>query len=292
MYFRMIGDPRPVAEALERLQLSDGEESQQIIEIAFHHGVHPRKGFDWIIERYGICSAITTMTSPEVQHPADVREYCVRQLVRALYQELRERLAADIAGRQGEPPAGQSVRELMAGHDWLFADEFYHVDVSHLSAVVQMSINLKPGEELELARELCAYGQRLSSQFQYPGEPPFEHPYRDYGVYLDTLAGHNTEEGIAHFRAKVDDADPAEAGTLPAEALVNLLVRLERPAEALQVARRHLAGADSQRLSCPGVTELCQRANDYRTLAEVAREQGDPVHFLAGLLAQTGARRS
>jgi hypothetical protein len=24
---------------------------------------------------------------------------------------------------------------------------------------------------------------------------------------------------------------------------------------------------------------------DYRTLAEVAREQGDPVHFIAGLLA-------
>jgi hypothetical protein len=30
---------------------------------------------------------------------------------------------------------------------------------------------------------------------------------------------------------------------------------------------------------------LCQQTGEYRTLAEVAREQGDPVHFLAGLLA-------
>jgi hypothetical protein len=33
------------------------------------------------------------------------------------------------------------------------------------------------------------------------------------------------------------------------------------------------------------VAELCQKVNDYGTLAEVAREQGDPVHFMAGLLA-------
>ena len=32
----------------------------------------------------------------------------------------------------------------------------------------------------------------------------------------------------------------------------------------------------------PGLTRV---PDDYRTLAEVAREQGDPVHFMAGLLA-------
>jgi hypothetical protein len=33
------------------------------------------------------------------------------------------------------------------------------------------------------------------------------------------------------------------------------------------------------------VPDLCQRVGDWRTLAEAAREQGDPVHFMAGLLA-------
>jgi hypothetical protein len=53
----------------------------------------------------------------------------------------------------------------------------------------------------------------------------------------------------------------------------------------LAVARKYLAGVDNRQLSCPGIAELCQKVGDYRTLAEVAREQGDAVHFLAGLLA-------
>ena len=58
-----------------------------------------------------------------------------------------------------------------------------------------------------------------------------------------------------------------------------------RKAEALAVARKHLVGVDNRQLTCPSVSELCQKVNDYRALADVAREQGDPVHFMAGLLA-------
>src|SRR5437870_5360054 len=91
--------------------------------------------------------------------------------------------------REGQAPAGQSVRELMAGRDYLFEDDFYHVDVSHLSSIVQMSVHLPPCPELEQARELCAYGQRLSPRFQSQGDPPFDDQYRDYAVYLSVLAG-------------------------------------------------------------------------------------------------------
>src|SRR5581483_5000710 len=142
------------------------------------------------------------------------------------------RLKADIVRREGSAPATDSVRELMEGRDYLFEDEFYHVDVSHLGAVVQMATHLPPGEELDMARELCAYGRRLSPRFQYPGDPPFEDQYRDYGVYLDTLAGKDVEAGLAHFRQKAETADPEQAGTRPAEVLVNLLLRLDRPKDA------------------------------------------------------------
>jgi hypothetical protein len=285
VYFRMIGEPEAVARALERHQPGDGEDVHPLVQIAFYEGVNPRKGFDLILDRFGICNAITTLGSQELPHPQEVKQYCVQRLVRSLYQELQERLAADIERRGEKPPAGASVRELMAGRDWLFADEFAHIDTSHLGAVVQMSTQLPPGPELEMARELCAYGARLPTRLRYNSDPPFEDQYRDYGVYLATLAGDNVEEGIAHFRAKAESADPETVGSFPAEVLVNLLLRLGRNAEALAVARKHLAGVDSRRLSCPAIAELCQRANDYRTLAEVAREQGDPVHFLAGLLA-------
>jgi hypothetical protein len=221
----------------------------------------------------------------EFPHGADVRDYCIKRLVRALHEELCERLRAEIMRQEGKQPEVRSVRELIARRDWLFQDDFYHIDVSHLGAVVQMSVHLPPGEELDLARELCAYGEKLSPRFQYASDPPFENQYRDYGIYLAVLAGDDVEGGLAHFRAKAAEADPETVGTYPAEVLVNLLLRVNRPAEALAVARRYLASVDDRRLACPSIVELCQRTGDYGTLAEVAREQDNPVHFVAGLIA-------
>jgi hypothetical protein len=296
VYFRMLGEPEAVAKALETYQFKlrddtagevddpEADIRQQLIDIAFNQGVHPRKGFDWILENYGICSTITTVTSHHGM-PVDIREYCIKGLVRALHDQVRQRLTDEITSHEGQTPATRSIRDLMAGRDWLFGEDCYHVDTSHLSAVVQMSIELQPGAELDLARELCLYGQRLCPRFQYPGYPPFEDQYGDYGIYLDVLAGENTEAGLAHFRAKIDKADPQTEGTLAAEVLVNLYLRLKRPAEALAVARRYLTGKDDGQRSCPNIAELCSLANDYRTLAEVARDQGDAVHFMAGLLA-------
>jgi hypothetical protein len=282
-YFRMLGEPDPVAQALEHHELKEGEEGQQVIEIAFHQGVNPRRGFDWILQRYGICSAITMVSGQEFAQ-SEVREYCIKGLVRALYEQLQERLSEDVGRRERTIPKKQSVAELIVGRDWLFEEDCYHVDVSHLAAVVQMSIHLPSGNELNMARELCAYGQRLSSRFQYPGEPPFEDQYRDYGIYLDALAGDRQEEGIAHFRAKAANTDREAAGTMPAEILVNLLVRLGRSTEALETARLHLTNGQDAQASCARIAALCKESKDYRTLVEVAREQQDPVHFMAGLL--------
>lgn len=281
----MIGEPGPVAAALEQAGPGESDDCEPLINIAFHQSVNPRKGFDWLLERYGICSAITTVGGHDFGQAADVRAYCIQRLVRTLHGELRERLRAEIARHDGAAPPEETVRGLMAGRDWLFEDEFYHIDVSHLGSVVQMSIHLPRGEELNLARELCEYGQRLSPRFQYAGEPPFEDQYRDYGVYLATLAGDGVEEGIAHFREKAERADPETDGTLPAEVLVNLLLRVDRPSEALAVARQFLANVNNRQLLCPSIVELCQRTKDYEALAAVAREQEDPVHYLAGLLA-------
>jgi hypothetical protein len=292
-YFRMLGEPEPMRRALDQYQPKEDEDLQALVQIAFYEGVHPRRGFDWILKRYGICSAITTLSSQELPHPTEVKQGCIKSLVRALYAELRERLTAEIERRQGTPPAEAAapaetpgvVRQLVENHPSLFEEEFYHIDISHLSSVVQMSVNLSPCPELGLARELCAYGQRLSGRFQNPGEPPFEDQYKAYGIYLSVLAGDHVEQGLDYFRSQADNADPETVGTYPAEVLVNLLLRLDRVPEALAVARKHLAKTENRPLTCPGIADLCQRARDFRTLAEVAREQGDPVHFMAGLLA-------
>ncbi len=56
-YFRAIGDPAPVAAAIEKIDSHD--QLDGIIEIAFGQGVHPRKGFELLLKTHGICRAIT-----------------------------------------------------------------------------------------------------------------------------------------------------------------------------------------------------------------------------------------
>jgi hypothetical protein len=284
-YFRMLGEIGPVYQVLDKLQPKEDDDLQPLIDIAFHQGANPRKGFDWILERYGICSAITTLGGGDLPFAPEVKDYCIKRLVRTLHAELMARLKAEVAHHQGFEPTGKTIPDLLSGRDWLFEDDCYHIDISHLSSVVQMSTQLAACDELKLAHELCAYGKRLSPRFQYHADPPFEKQYHDYDAYLSILTGEDVEGGLAHFHKKADEADPETVGSFPAEVLVNLLLRLERPKDALAVARKHLARLGEQRLSCPSIVDLARQAGDYRTLAEVAREQGNPVNFVGALLA-------
>ncbi len=286
-YYRLIGEPGPIRDALDAVVLREDDEFYPLVEIALHQGVHPRKGFDLVLDRQGICNAITLFGGFEAALAPDDRAYCARRLVESLHEQLRERLVAEIGQHDGiEPPAGATVSQLLPGRNWLFGDDAYLIDVSHLGAVVQAAVQLPPGDDgLPKAIELCDYGARLSPKMRYPGDPPFEDLYADLGIYLRVLAGENVESGLAHFRAKAEAANPEEVGTRPAEVYVNLLLLAGRPAEAMIAARELLVTADERSLGCPGPLELARRQGDYAAFVEIAQRRGDAVHFLAGLVS-------
>ncbi|HEV8059808.1 MAG TPA: hypothetical protein VGP68_08035 [Gemmataceae bacterium] len=289
-YFRMIGESAPVISALDNYQLGAEEDAQPLVDLAFHQGLNPRKGFDWILDRFGICSAITLASGQDFADTA-IRSYCIQKLVRALYDQLSERIAEDVAAREGQRPVGCSLGELMADRDWLFETDFAHVDVSHLQSVVQMSLALPACDELHKARDLSNYGQRLAAHLRYAGEPPFENFHEAHRYYLDALLGERVDEAIAYFRDKLEAYEPDQIGSLPAEVLINLLVRVGRPGEAAQIARRYLRPSEGMRGASPSLAELCRQAGNYDAMIEASREQNDPVHFLAGMLAQQPAQK-
>jgi hypothetical protein len=283
-FFRMLGEPEPVRAALERYAPGPDDDVYPVIEIAWQNQVLPKKGFDLVLDRHGVCSAITMVSSSDMTGNADLRDYCVGRLVRALHAQLGERLRSDLAGRGVAVPESATVAEIVAAHPELFAEDSYHIDTSHLSSVVQMSTYLPAGPENDLARELCAYGRKLSPGLQGNNEAPFEENYDDYLAFLNVIAGEKVDEGLARFRAKAA-REAAEGASYAAQVCVNLLLRADRPAEALAAAKQFLLTEDERNLICPGVSELAKKAGDFAAVAEAAKARNDPVAFLAGLIA-------
>lgn len=279
-YFRAIGEPAPVAAAIDHVQ--PGEGIDRVIEIAFLEGVNPRKGFELMLENYGICRAITTFG----QYPSRTgRQECLHLMLEALYRELVRSLNRTIEGVEGKAPETESVGKLIEGRDWLFEGNTYYVDTSHVASVIQYSPELEDRTMLEKAVELTEYGRRLAPMFQFRGNPPFEDIHVDHGYYLRALLGRDVDAAIAHFRAKIAAQEEAgEGDTSAAQALVNLLARLERYDLAIEISRAHLKGVNPLDLACPTAAQLCQLARDYPKLREVAMEREDLLSYAAGVL--------
>ncbi len=291
-YFRAIGESEPVAQAIRGYQPAENDERLgTIIEIAFNHGVEPARGFELILENYGTCPAISALEQLP-PHEEATRIRCAERLIRRLHQDLTASVRSDIASRgQPLPPPGASIAELVRGRPWLFSEDGYHIDISHLAAVVRSSIQVSDRAVLALAFDLTEYGRNLSPRLLYEGPPPFEKVFADHGAFLGALLGIEVDRAIGVFEAKAVAADPADAeSSLPAQTLVNLLFRLGRLDQAIDAAARFLAGVPSSALICPSVAQLCGRAGRFERLAELARSQADLVNYAAAKLAETNVR--
>ncbi len=278
-YYRALGDLSPVKEAIEKVESGEGVDAA--IEVAFGNQVHPAKGFELILRNHGTCRAITCFEQIQ-DHQA--RSDSLRLLVRTLHSELAGNLRRAIESREGGLPESQHLPTLVQGREWLFGEYDYYVDTSHLLSVIRYATESEDAEVLGLAVEMCGYGRMLGTMFQNPGEPPFENFYPDHEFYLRALMGHDVDAAIAHFRTKVAGYDPYEIGTYPAQTLVRFLLKLKRYGEAVSVSEEFLKDTDPQYLACPTTIQLCQMAEDWTTLRQVAERQGDPIAFAAALL--------
>jgi hypothetical protein len=271
-YFRAIGEPAPVAAAIEHATV--GEDAQALIEIAFHEGVHRERGFALVLEHFGTCRAITYFQ----QFPRGPgRTESLHLLVRTLHRELLESLRRTIVQNEGQAPPATRARELIAGRDWLFGEFSYYVDTSHVLSILGFSLELEDREMLDLALDIAEYGQHLSHQFHYRGEPPFE-GYQDYIVYLGALLGLDVDTAVAHFQQKATAGDADN--TAPAQAAIGLLLKLGRYAEAIAASLEYFKDGD------PALFQMCQAAGDFERLAGLARERDDLLAFTAAMIGQ------
>jgi hypothetical protein len=261
VYFRTIQEPEPVAEALETATLPDDyEKSQELINIALYEGANPVRGLQFLLQSNGTCNTITAMDQAMQGLDGQNRQKAAAMIVQHLYNELIMTVKSEVERRMPLPPSAKepTLRELIMGREWLFQEGNYHIDVSHLNSVVRFARFLDPGTpELEQAVQLAEYGCNLDTQFQYPGEAPFEEFYPSHLHLLNVLLGRNVEESLAYFQQKLD-AEPDEPDQqMIAYVMVDLLVRCDLIDQAMEVAGKHLRFLDEPTFS---FAELCTKA--------------------------------
>lgn len=282
LYLRTIREPQKIAEAIDAIP-SGAPAEEDIIDIAFFQGVSPVIGLSMLLASHGTCSTITSLDQHFGQLPPDVRTKCSAVMVRELYNSLRETLQQEVLRRQAMTPPGQSIRQLITGRDWLFADDNYHIDVSHLNSVVRFGRSLDAtSPELDLALQLAQYGARLSTQYQYAGTTPFEDFYPAHIHFFNALGGTGRDEALEYFREKLGENVGDPESQLAAVALVDLLQRIGLDEQALELACQYLAtSGDEYGISIP---DICAKTGRYDMLLKVAREQRDIINYTAALL--------
>ncbi len=287
-YFRAIGEKEPVVAAIGRFQPGedDLERVGEVIDVALGQGVHPRRGFDLILDHHGTCSALTAFDSLPPDEPT--RRHAADRLTRRIHADLLINLKAELTRRgQPTPPPEAPVSRWIEGRDWLFSDDSYHLDISHLAMVVRLSTLLTDPAAIRLALGLTDYGRKLSDRLQADGEPPFDDFHADHATYLKATLGEDVDAAIRHFESKLTPPDPSNCeAPIKAQTLVRLLDRLGRTEQAFEIAAHHLGHLPDGALGEPTLFQLGQTLGQMDRLAEIAQATDDPVRYAAIRLEQ------
>ena len=285
VYFHALRETQPIRDAIEALPIpqSSSEESEELIDLAFYKLIHPLKGMQIMLTTHGTCSTITALDQAFMNLSPEQRAECAALLVNRLHGDLLQSVQREVKQRIPLAEPARTLRELTAGRDWLFAENNYHIDVSHLHSTVRFARSLTAGSpELALARDLAEYGSQLSPQFQYAGEAPFTEFYLAHIQFFKFLAGDEREAALAYFQQQLEQAPDEQDQALIAYVLVDLLARTEQLDHAVVLAEKHLLKADPD--FAAAFSELCLKAGRLDVLQSSAESRGDLVTFAAALV--------
>jgi hypothetical protein len=283
MYLRPVGERKEAAALLSGIEPNE-DNTEELIEVALHEGVDIGRGYGIVLKSYGTCNAITTYDSSVARRPRAEQIPAARLLLRQVHSDLVANVKADIARQEGTQPKETTLKELVEDRDWLFQENSYHLDTTHLAATVRIARVLTDPEDLRLAFDLTEYGRRLNQQFQYQGDEPFAENYPAHALYFQALLGENLDEALKYFRTKAEMLDPQYQGMVPIETYVELLARTGRHNEALTEAIRLSPPSAHPVGIAPSLLELAEKAGDYTAFLDYCQQRGDVLGYAAGLV--------
>ncbi len=286
-YFRTIGDRTSLREAIEKVDPQTA--GDDVLQIALEEGVHPRRGFEIVLARDGICRAITLfdqMRSADLQ----VKRHAAGLLAEKLYAELVTGVAKQIHERFNETPPETDLVELVRHRPWLFENAHTHADPSHIAAVSRVGLLADAEPKLIMSLSISEYGRKLDKRHAAATEAPFEGGYDDHAKYARALLGQNVDEAIDHFTAKLVGYDTNGAELLATEWVIALVWRAGKHKRALELWSQYL-GEQIPELPgtyIPSFYEMCTAAGEFTILADTARRQGDLTAWASAQMLMKG----
>ena len=287
-YFRAIGENEPVERAILDYRPPENDERLgAIIEVAFNHGVSPRRGF-----RADPGTLRHLPGDLGLRAIAAARGDCASGLRHSLDPPPASRALGQSSRRDRQPRPGPAAGRKSRSRSTCGSA----LGSSPTSRTTSTSRTWRPWcgcrsivvdpDVIALAADLTEYGRRLSPRLQFEGPPPFQQIFDDHGIYLRRPPGPG--------RRPRDRSLPGEIARGRRSAGPRIHCR-PRPWStcwfasgeldaAIDVAAEHLADLPDSSLTCPSVAQLCQRAGEPERLARIARDHGDLVNFAAARL--------
>ena len=283
-YLRAAGEKQPLHQALSRA-VPNADNIDELIELALHEGIDVERGYAWLLGHFGTCNAITTLEGIAPQLSPTELTACATALLRHTDRELRGNLRNHIVEREQQaPPASATVRQLIAGRDWLFESQASHVDASHLAATLRYARVILHPPLVQLALELCEYGEHLDATLKYAGDPPFDDFYPAHLHFFQATLGENAPQAFDYFRQRAEASDPEQEGTAAVETLLVLLDRAGLADQAMDAFEALVPVGTPLSPYAPRLVELAAKSGHWERYEQIICHRDDPLGIALGVL--------
>ena len=280
-YLQPVGD-RVLNDKLIRGVKVDDQNADDLIEIAVSQGAAPGYGFQILLQRYGTCDAITTFDQTAGNHSLDCQRAMAGALLNHLYDELVGNLVSALPELKADSNQLTLAKILDSGI--LTAENSCVIDATHLASVIRIARVLQERSLIQKAYELARYGGGLPDDLVYPGQVPFEDTYADHLYYFAALLGQNVDVAVEHFGNKLELHDARQHGGIVIETFVDLLAKVGRNDQAIDVLVEQLLGKYPLAGVAPEPNELVMTTDQKQKLMEHFRSESDLLGFGQTLL--------
>ncbi len=293
-YFRTINETASVRAAIAKkvaeVPHEPGAGLDELLNLALYEGAHIVEGLKLLLRTHGTCNTVTAMGQVMPQMTPDERRQAAAMMVRNIYGDLQANVRRDVERRQPLVKPNASLRELIQGREFLFAEGGYHIDVSHLHSTVSFARHLdRDCPELQLAIELSDYGAQLAEPLRYPSDVPFDDYYVANRHFLNALAGVEVDESMQYFIDRLQREPDAPDQRMIAFVIADLGQRVDRTSMALEAAAPFLKQMEDP--AGFSFTAYCVGAKRFDILESSARENNDVLGLATVLLLQKPATK-